>query len=176
MSNVLPAAAQKEIWKLHRARFVLVGSLVLLAGAFVALLMLLPGTIASGILNGGDSRTSDGASLTVIQTENERNEMLRARILLSQLYPLASSTAPAFEAITAAIKVRPKGALVHDLRYTRGDTGKIIITGTAADRTAISAYRTALDEISYFESISVPVGAFAGAEGGRFSITLTGTF
>lgn len=175
MSNVLPPDVQKEIWSSHRANFILVGSLVLFVGAFLALLTLLPSIIATGIFDGG-AGASKNVLLTEIQAEEERNEILRARMLVTQFSPLASSTALTFEALTAALKARPKGALVQEIQYTQGDKGKIILSGTAADRTAISAYRTALDEVPYFESISVPVGAFAGAEGGRFSITLTGEF
>ena len=50
------------------------------------------------------------------------------------------------------------------------------VEGSAREREGINAYRAKLSEDPRFESISVPIGTLTGAEGGRFSITITGTF
>ncbi len=176
MSNVLPTASQKEIWSFHRANLILVGSLVLLAGACIALLTLVPSVIATGFYEENKIQEGDGGLLTAAEAEAEKNEMLRAKALITAFMPLATSTSPSFEAVTAALSVRPKGALVTEIRYSKLDAGTIVINGTATDRATISAYRNALDEIPSFKTVTVPVGVFAGAEGGKFSITLTGAF
>ena len=176
MSNVLSAGARKEVWRFHRGRFIFVGSLVLLSGALLALLSLLPSVLT---IRAQQAALSEAIDITLpVDPENEkdRGDILRAQALVAQFSPMSSSTAPVLEAILAALRARPAGASVDDIRYTTEDESSIVINGTAANRASISAYREALSADPHFENVSVPAGAFAGTEGGRFSITLTGAF
>jgi len=176
MTNVLSSEARKEIWKFHRGRFVLAGSLIVLTGALFALLALLPGVLA---IRAQQAAISDTARVTLpagSEDDDGRAEVLRAHALVTQFLPVSSSTAPALEAILAALQARPSGASIDDIRYTTENGNKILINGVAASRTSISAYREALAKDPHFSSVSVPPGALVGTEGGRFSITLEGAF
>ena len=175
MSNVLSAGARKEVWRYHRGRFIFVGSLVLLSGALLALLSLLPSVLTIRAQQAALSEATDITLPVDPENEKDRGDILRAQALVAQFSPMSSSTAPALEAILAALRARPAGASVDDIRYTTEDGSSIVING-AANRASISAYREALSADPHFENVSVPAGAFAGTEGGRFSITLTGAF
>ena len=174
MVNVLPPRARKDLLRFNRTRFVLVGSFAMLIGAILAFLALLPAYTAMRFQH----MASPIASTTspAVGDWNERAEILRAQALVTQFSSIVSGGDLAFEALTTALQVRPKGALIQNIRYTRGDKGSLVISGSASNRTDISTYRDVLARDTRFESVSVPAGALAGAEGGRFSITLTGMF
>lgn len=180
MSNLLLPNAQKEAWRFYRARLVIVGSLVFLTGAFVAFLSLLPAYVLiraeQTSLEEISKRTASG--IVGDTFESERTEIARAQVLVTRFSSVATSS-PALEMLQEALLVRPRGASVQDIRYTAREgtkEGSIVISGTAVDRTSINAYREALVGNSNFKSVSVPVGALTGVEGGQFSITLTGAF
>ena len=180
MSNILPSDTQKEMLRFYRARFILTGSLVFLVGAFLSMLALLPGTLiikldhaALGELSGATPPSEAGSGV-----ESERAEILRANALVEQLSTV-SSPPHVLEALRAALDARPLGTYVEDIQYTAGALGAggtLIISGNAANRTSINNYRAALADDPRFSSVSLPVGALVGAEGGRYSITLTGQF
>jgi len=180
MSNLLPTSAQKEALRFYRANIIIVGSLLFLAGAFVAFLSLLPAYVLIRAermsLEEISERTASG--ITEDDFESERMEIARAQVLVTRFSSIATSS-PALAMLQEALEVRPRGVSVQDIRYTAREgrkEGSIVISGTVVDRTSINAYREALVGNSNFESVSVPVGALAGSEVGQFSITLTGAF
>ena len=65
---------------------------------------------------------------------------------------------------------------VDQITYTAGSPSSLMLVGSADTTGGISAYRAALAADAAFASVSVPVGALVGTEGGRFSVTLSGTF
>ena len=176
MANVLPLDVRKQVWRAFRARFVLVGSLAALAGAFFTFLALLPGMTGLYLQNLVSEDTST-VSLPASGDANNRIEILRAQSLVTQFSTIISSTTPAFDAFLAALQARPQGALIREIRYTKeGERSSIIVYGSAKDRTSISLYRDALAKDTRFQNILIPASALAGAEEGRYSITLTGKF
>ncbi len=64
------------------------------------------------------------------------------------------------------------------MSYSAGSTGKgeIVVAGRAPGRAEINGYAAALRADPRFGTVSVPIGDLAGAQEGRFSITLAGTF
>jgi len=174
MSNVLPLSAQKSVWSFYRSRFLFVGSIAAILVAILAFAALLPAYMATRSLGKslGDSESMLPASE---EDQNERALILRARTLISELAPVAERPG-VFEALTEALEARPNGIVIQRMQIKKEDRQTIVIGGTASDRSRISAYRDALIKNSRFEQVDVPVGALAGAEGGQFSITLTGAF
>ena len=176
MANVLPLDAQKQMRRLFRARFVVVGSLAAITGALFTFLALLPSAtgLYSELLVPSDI---SGTPEKNTENEAERTEILRAQSLVTQFSTMVSSTTPSFEALMSALRARPAGALVEEVRYTKdGGKGTILIYGNAKDRTSVTHYRDALEKEARFEEILIPASALAGAEDGRFSITLKGSF
>ena len=174
MANILPKEMKRNVWSFYRARFVLVGSFVLLAGACLALLALLPSILAVRTMN-GFVEAPQAAMPELAQAQEERIGILRAQTLLAEFSPLASSTAPALEALNAALRARSSSIIIRGIEYTKETPGTIIISGESADRTSVSAYRDALSRDPHFTSVSVPASVLAGS-GGPFSITLKGAF
>ena len=174
MSNVLPSGAQKDAWRFNRSHFVLVGALVLLVGALVALAVLIPGYLL--VKAGQEVALPSFLQVPAAKEGNERAEIVRAQVLTEQFSFLASSSTSPIDALAAALRARPSGASIEGIQYIRGEAGKILITGSASNRTSVSAYRDALAKEVYFTDVSIPASALAGAEGGKFSITLTGDF
>jgi hypothetical protein len=102
--------------------------------------------------------------------------MTNAKALLSELSPLVSASTTPTAVITEALSLRPPGITVDEISYTSGNPASLMLVGSAATNGAISAYKTALASDALFTSVSVPVGALVGTDGGRFSMTLSGDF
>jgi hypothetical protein len=175
MSNLLPEKTLNSVRKAHRARFMLVGSLVSIVCAGIALLALVP---AYAIVSAGRSSAEEAADAEALSFSTDREEITRARALVKELLPLATSTAPLYTVLDEILSARPSGIVVTNVNVRRGDPGEIILNGTVRSRDEINAYRDALAKNSRFDSISVPVplGLLTGIGGGAFSATLLGTF
>lgn len=167
MANVLPIAAQKRVWRMYRARFIIVGSFVLLGLSAIGGVALLPSYLALEIAAPAPVATSAPRNDTV-----DPVAIARTQALLLQIGPVVSATSSPSTTITAALAARPAGLVVDSIGYTSEVPAKIVLGGTA-NRDQINAYRNALLATGRFSGVSVPVGALVGAEGGRFSITLT---
>ncbi|RJR12904.1 hypothetical protein C4585_03015 [Candidatus Parcubacteria bacterium] len=178
MSNVLPKTTQSTVWRFYRNRFLFVGGVAALSTACVAILVLIPSFVAT--------RTSHEkyaeeplASSPKEEIEKERAEILHARSLIQELAPVMQKT-KTFEALLEVLAARPNGISIQsiDIKESTDEkrTHTIVIAGSAVDRTRVSDYRSALAKLPFFDSVTVPVGALAGAGEGRFSITLSGTF
>ena len=168
MSNVLPHEAQKVVWGMYRARFVVAGSLVGLAAAALSGLALLPTYLA---LQVGQRDSSPEISSRGSVDQADREGIIHTQSLLAALSPLLAATTTPTETIALALSLRPANVTVDHVSYTSGSPSTIMIVGSAA-REAINAYRQALQSDPHWKSVSVPVGDLAGAVGGQFSVTL----
>lgn len=156
-----------------RARFILALSIVALVSAGISFLVLVPSYLtltsnASGISAAAVNLSSESASDTAALVE--------AKSLLTQLAPIVSASTTPAEAILSALALRPPGVKVDQITYIAGATASLMLVGSAANNGDISAYQLALSGDPLFSSVSVPVGALVGTDGGRFSITLSGKF
>ncbi len=169
MTNVLPLPAQKSLWGMHRARFLIVLSLVLIVLAVLAFVALLPSFVAL------ESNTLSAAELDKqgVSAADSLKSMQKSQLLLTTVSPLIYSTSTPTAAMTKIIELRPKGATIQKIRYS-GSSRTIQVAGSA-NREALTAYRTALESDGMFTTVSVPVGALVGSSG-QFSITLGGKF
>jgi len=102
----------------------------------------------------------------------------RSQMLVTQLAPLLAGSSSPSTIIMRALGERPSGVAITHISYKAADqssTGEIQLVGTAS-RERVAAYRDALTADHTFNSVSVPVGALVGADGGHFSITIDGNF
>lgn len=173
MSNILSLEAQKEIWKAYRARFIVAGSWVAIATAALAALALLPMYIG---LHSGQLTARTPLQQKSAETKNERAEVTRTLSLISALAPYISATTSPTELIMSALSLRPQGVVVDHVVYSSGAKGEMRLYGSSGTRDGINAYRQALQSNPLFKTATVPVNNLVGAQGGQFSVTLTGTF
>jgi len=172
MSNILPKEAKQEIWKMYRARFTVVGSLVALLTAGLCALALLPSYLA---LHAAETEKSSTSTPKTIATEADRAAVASLQNTLEALSPLISTTTPTATVIQA-LSLRPAGITIDHITYSGGNPATIMLVGAAATRESINGYRQALSGDSHWKTITVPVGDLTGEPGARFSITLSGNF
>ncbi|MBI4133000.1 hypothetical protein HY478_00130 [Candidatus Uhrbacteria bacterium] len=170
MSNLLPKDALRTLSGWERSRLLLVGSLSAIALGFIVLLSLAP----LYLMHAEFGQEIPEVKLPASQ-QTERESIARAAILVRELKGVASSTS-AVDILQAVINARPPKVTISSIGYVRGNPSVITIGGIAPSRDEISAYRTVLSKDPRFTSVSVPLGTLTGADGGRFSITLSGTF
>ncbi|MBI4133278.1 hypothetical protein HY478_01560 [Candidatus Uhrbacteria bacterium] len=170
MSNVLPLEALRALKRRETSRMVFVGSLAALSLGLLVLLSLIPLFVA-----GADRGANSPEAKALQETGAERASIVRAQLLTRELSTIASSTS-AVETVEAVVDARPPKIFISSINYIRGNPGTITVGGSAPSREEISAYRTTLAKDPRFKSVTVPLGILTGAEGGRFSITLSGTF
>ena len=169
MTNVLPIPAQKNLWGVHRARFLIILSLVLLALAAAAALALVPSYVA---LEANTVSPDDAVAQKSTAAESMKS-MTRSQALLNALAPVVLATSSPTADVEKALALRPKGVTVGHIRYI--SSSKTIQLGGTASRDALTAYRAALENDGTFTTVSVPVAALVGTSG-QFSVTLQGNF
>ena len=174
MANVLPLDAQKRVWRLYRARFMVALSILIFALAVILGLSLIPSYLALSLAT---SPTRDVPETARAQPADAA-AIARAQALIGQFSPSLTSTSSPTALLRKAIEARPAGLTLNHLSYQAGQqsaTGEIILVGHAP-REKIAAYRNALTSAKTFSSVSLPVAALVGSDNGRFSITLRGDF
>lgn len=174
MTNVLPISAQKKVWAVYRARFIITASLFILGLSALVGLALIPSYLA---LKLAAPVTREAAPLPKGEKE-DASALPRAQALIVQLTPLITASTSPTAVISAALSARPAGVSLDHIVFDRGvekKAGQVMLSGSAT-RDAVNAFRQTLAAQTYFKNISVPVGALVGSEGNRFSITATGPF
>jgi hypothetical protein len=172
MANVLPQNAQKKLWRMYRARFVITFSVFLFALALLAAFLLIPSYLALRIaappvVNANFTHTGGGVS--------DPTAIARAQAIVTALAPLFASTTTPSAIIGDSISQRPTGVMFDHILYTVQDgVFTLTLTGSAT-RDSLNAYRAQLVTDTHFTSVSVPVSDLVGTQGGHFSITLTGS-
>jgi len=152
---------------MYRARFVIVFSIVLATLALLATLLIVPSYFALRLAS------PPPVDINITKRAGAPDDAVaiaRAQAIVRALSPLLNSTSSPSSSIALALATRPAGVVVQNISYA-GDTFELTLTGTAA-RGAVNAYRDSLTADTHFRSVSVPVSALVGTEGGRFSITL----
>lgn len=158
---------------MYRARFIVAGSLMALIAAALCVLALLPSYLALRADGAGNSAPTTASKAA---TEADRAAIASLRAVLTSLSPLVAATTTPTAAIGKALSLRPATISIDHVTYTGGDSGTIMLVGSAATREAINGYRQALAADPYFKTVSIPVGDLAGAPGARFSLSLSGDF
>lgn len=174
MSNVLPNAYRKRVIRSARARFVIVGALVMGAGALIAILALLPAFLSVYLPR--TALSNSPVPQDAAQTDTARKTVAETHALIDALKPLTRDTSPFSNVMQAIFKALPEGVKVTSVNYTAGDPGSVTVSGSTQRRESVNAYREALAEDERFTSVTVPVAALVGVLSGNFTITLTGAF
>lgn len=153
---------------MYRARFIIVFSALLSTLALFAALLIAPSYLALRIAAPPQqSAPAAGAK----GTTNDAVSIARTQATVIALTPLLAATTSPSSAIAAALSDRPAKVVIEHITYA-ADARELTLNG-AASRDALSGYRDALKADTHFSSVSVPVSALVGTEGGRFSVTLT---
>ncbi|OGG44980.1 hypothetical protein A2673_02705 [Candidatus Kaiserbacteria bacterium RIFCSPHIGHO2_01_FULL_50_13] len=169
--NLLPDTDRKRVAKEHWNKMLLVGSLIFIFVACVALLALFPAVLVSS-----EQRAADAFAVLESRSEQlqkDRREAQEAQALIAALLPVATSTTRVERVLLQALALRPSGVRVEAVSFQGGDKGNAIISGSSENRDALNAYKSALENSGSFTRVSVPVGALVGTLSGLFSITLT---
>ena len=169
MSNVLPEDEKKKLYRKVKARFLFAGALTLLTGAVVSSLALTPAFIQVHLAQASIEASQNAAR----GARDDQAKIIRAQKYVSALQPIAAATSSPSEIAAGALGLKPSGISIVGVNYTKK---KLEISGVSKNRDAVNAYREALEKSNTFTKVSVPVSALVGAQEGRFTITLSGTF
>jgi len=169
MSNVLPFEETKRLKRRLRTRFILLGALIILASALVAMLALAPAFVS---VQFGKAAFQKAESEISAQMRDDQAKQARALVLIGALAPVvqATSSSPT-EMISFAIGLKPQGMSITNISYKKAE---IVLSGVASNRLAVNDFREALTKSGRFKSVVVPVAALVGAQEGRFTVTLSG--
>lgn len=166
MTNLLPIPAQRAAWREYRARIIIVGSAMLAIIASITAILLVPSYMAIEI----------AAPVTPVPVTRDTSDVdpagvARAGALIGILGPIFAPTSTPSAGIEAVLSRSPSGMVIDHISYAADLPPKITIGGVAT-RDELNAFRNALQSSGLFSSVSIPVGALVGAEGGRFSMTV----
>ena len=161
-----------------RARFVIVGSLIALGAALITAASFLPAFLT--LSNAVRAEYQTPAPVSAAQQAADQLEIKHINGLMHALSSLVSASSSPTTAIEAAVSARPAEVYLDQILYTASTPGSLLLRGSTYpdgdSDTEINNYRTALSGEPRFTSVSVPVGALVGTEGGRFTITILGKF
>lgn len=170
MTNVLPVETQKMLWRMHRARFVLVLAYVLIVLALCTALALVPSYVALEM-----NTISEGSAEAATTAVEEIRIMTKSQEQLKVIAPVIAATSSPTIAIEHALAIRPKGVTIDRVRYVKAEFGQIMLSGKAS-REVLNQYRAILEADPMYRGVSVPVDALVGTQDGRFSVTIVGNF
>jgi hypothetical protein len=170
MANVIPREGLSKMQKRNSAHFLLIGSLMLSAGAIVAILAILPAYVSVRIAHAAVDSSQRAAEENL---STDQAAALRTQGLLKHLAAVASATTSPTEALTTALSQKPAGVSITVVSYT-ASSKSMLLTGTSQRREAVTAFRDALEGSRRFTTVAVPVAALVGTQEGRFTVTLNG--
>lgn len=172
MSNVLTLEEKKNRDQKARARTVLCGALMCALAAGVACLALLPTLISIQVARASLNAPS---SDEVATARSDQEQALRTQGRVAALKSLMSATSSAPAALAMALSLQPAGISITSATYQAG-RHEIVLSGNSQNREVLNSFRDELRGSGTFTGVTVPVAALVGTQGGRFTITLTGTF
>ena len=167
MANVLPQSEQKKVWRMYRARALIVLSLCMLALALATFLALIPSWFALSLAAPPLSETSAGHAGP---TDGAGPQIARAQTLIQTITPILVATSSPSGFITEVVSAKPQEIGIEHLAFQENER-QITIAGSGS-REAINAYRDTLAKKADFSGVSVPVSALVGSSG-HFSMTIT---
>jgi len=174
MANLIPENIRGEMRGHSQARFVLSTAVLALIVALVAALLLVPSYVILSV----HGSMHPGAVATLSQADRTADQaaVTHTNNAIAILLPLIHASSTAVGILQQAVSLHPAGVRIDGISYTSGTPASLMIVGSADSPSLVSAYRTALAANPIFDSVTVPVGALVGTDGGRFSITISGTF
>jgi hypothetical protein len=170
MANLLPINAQKRVWAMYRSRFILVAGISLFVLAGAAALTLMPSYVALQVAAPPvtETKPSTGDQESAIVLE-------RAHLAMQHVAPSLLFSTSSIGIAEEVLAMRPRGLRVTRVSYQSGDAGRLTLSGDGT-RETITSYRDILNGSGKFASVNVTVGALVPAEGGPFTIVVSGAF
>ncbi len=161
-----------------RARFLIAGSLITLIAAAMTFAAFMPAYLT--LSNSVRAESQGPTPISASQQAADQLEIKHVNALTHVLSSLVSASSSPTTAIEDAIAARPAEVYLDQILYVAGNPGSLLLHGSTYpdgdSDTEINNYRTALSAEPPFTSVSVPVGALVGTEGGKFTITILGKF
>lgn len=168
MSNILPLPERQAAWDAARARVLFLTGLALLAGALLAILALLPSAAVA--------RNALMQAVQDVSAQQPRSEdgqaLVESQALIVQMQSLLGTSTP-IALIADVLAKRPPKTTVTHITYT---PGTLVVSGAAARRDDVNAFRAAVAADTRFSSVTVPINALVGVEDGAFTMTISGAF
>ena len=174
MTNVIPEDIRRDMQSNARARLIVAASMVAIIVAALSFLALLPSYLVLKV-NASGAHPSV-AVIAPVDIAHDKVLIAHTTTLLNTLSPLVGTTSMPARTIQSVVALRPVGVHIDQITYIAGSPSSLMLVGSAETNGKISLYRDALVATALFTSVSVPVGALVGTDGGRFSITLLGAF
>lgn len=156
---------------MYRSRLVLVTALALLVLAAIAALFLIPSYVALRVAAPPvpDAQVSTGEEQDILTLQ-------RTQFLIRDLEKTLVVATSSMKVVEEALALRPSGIRVLRIAYERVEGGGRLTLSGDGTRDTITGYRDALTRSGKFTGVSVPVGALVPAEGGAFTIVVSGHF
>lgn len=171
MSNLLPIPSIREVTRIYKARFLFVASSFLFVAGIVAGIILLPSYLI--VEKYHMSLEEQIASLSAPAADTaDRDLISHIQERVGQLGPIVAATSTPGQMITDALALRPAGISVDHINYSIGKAATVLLSGSSKGGDIVGAYQRALAGSDSFAGVSVPVGALAGVDNGRFNITI----
>jgi len=170
MSNVISQDARKTVSRMYRSRFMIAGSLAGIACSVLSALALLPSYLT---LRAADATASPSAGGALSDTDRAALAQLQGQLQI--LRPLFATTSSPVALLSSTLARRGAGVRIMHITYTSGTPSTFTFAGEATP-SALDTYRKTLVDAKLFESVSVPVNDLISAQGGAFSMKLSGTF
>ena len=171
MINLIPPAAKKSIIRDYWMRVVAVSLFALSAVLFALAALLVPAyVLVSSQLTSLEataaSRSADASAFKEVEAEVKAANAI-ARMLQNETTDIKS-----FELIKTFETIGPRSVTVKGVEITRNRTKftELTVTGVAADRTALVAYRDAVLADERFITAELPISNFAENKDIPFSI------
>ena len=171
MSNLLPIPAEQELIRTFRMQLLLLASLFLISAGIIAGVILVPSSII--VKKNRASLESGIAALNASTTDSVDMELLsHMRLRMDVLAPLLLSTTTPSGMIEGVLAFEHAGVIVNRITYNTDKAATIVLSGSSASSDQIIEYQRALLSSGKYTNVSVPVGALAGVDNDRFSITI----
>ncbi|MBV9349529.1 MAG: PilN domain-containing protein [Patescibacteria group bacterium] len=172
MVNLLPYKARRSLSFLYYARF----GTVLLAALAIAVLasaaLLVPSYLRATAEADAAARylsASQKADAGNALGANSGLALISEEADILKTYPRSPEVAEALSLVTAQL---PKGVTLNNIAITPGDAGgTMALSGIAVDRESLLSFVSALQKISAFSAVAVPVSALAGESNVPFTLT-----
>jgi len=171
MINLLPAHVRKEIFRIYISRVVAVALLWWGIVCLVLTLLLLPPFVLVSLQINTLATAEADMSGKVAEYDMSAAKLNEATALARRLVLTKNVSFSAYDAaVTAAISV---GVNINSVDYQFNDSSSTLsITGEAATRDALVAFRDALAESIYFSDINLPINQLTRTSDLPFAISM----
>ena len=169
MSNLLPRKDLQLRSHEYYGRVLCGVALITALTALAIFLLSLPTVI---LVQSASSQMGMPTSTTTSEVSAEVN---RINSLVREVGDAVSDKKPS-NTIRYVLSLRPPEVVIDDVTFIAGTPASLSLSGHTNRQDVLDVFRKKLIDEKKFESVSLPANALIGAEGGKFTLTLTGNF